>query len=117
MCFEGEALSCVPLAIRVSKTGIAALFRYGVACVIGLSAEEEAGFLEKLTPRIGGKLARFEEETAILALASEAEDQVTARRSDTKAGLQERGSCLAPHGPPNQTRRRRKAPRQALRRH
>jgi uncharacterized Rmd1/YagE family protein len=78
MGFEGEALSAVPLAIRVGKTGIAVLFRYGVAVLIGLSAEEESGFLEKLKPRIGGRLARFEEETAVVALASEAEDQVQA---------------------------------------
>src|SRR3979490_874275 len=76
MGFEGEALSAVPLAIRINKTGIAVLFRYGVAVLIGLSPEDEIGFLEKLKPRIGGKLAHFEEETAILALASEAEDQV-----------------------------------------
>src|SRR6266700_2597538 len=76
--FEGEALSAVPLAIRVGKTGIAVLFRYGVAVLIGLSPEDEIGCLEKLQPRIGGKLARVEEETAIVALASEAEDQVQA---------------------------------------
>jgi len=60
----------------LAKTGIAVLFRYGVAVLIGLSPEDEIGFLERLKPRIGGKLARLEEETAILALASEAEDQV-----------------------------------------
>jgi required for meiotic nuclear division protein 1 len=78
MGFEGEALSSVPLAIRVGKTGIAVLFRYGVAVLIGLSSEDEAGFLERLIPRIGGKFARFEEETAIIELANEAEDQVQA---------------------------------------
>ncbi len=78
MGFEGEALSAVPLAVRAGKAGIAVLFRYGVAVLIGLSPEDESGFLEKLTPRIGGKLARFEEETAIVALASETEDQVQA---------------------------------------
>jgi len=78
MGFEGEALSSVPLAIRVGKTGIAVLFRYGVAVLIGLSSEDEAGFLERLLPRIGGKFARFEEETAIVELANEAEDQVQA---------------------------------------
>ena len=76
--FDGEALSAIPLAIRVSKTGIAVLFRYGVAVLIGLSPEDEIGFLEKLKPRIDGKLAGVEEETAIVALASEAEDQVPA---------------------------------------
>ena len=76
--FEGEILSAVPLAIRVNETGIAVLFRYGVAVLIGLSPEDETAFLERLKPRIGGKLAHFEEETAIVALVSEAEDQVQA---------------------------------------
>src|ERR1700733_4623372 len=76
MGFEGEALSAVPLAIKVGKTGIAVLFRYGVAVLIGLSPEDETSFLAKLTPRIGGKLARFEEETAIIERANEPEDQV-----------------------------------------
>src|SRR5712671_7310865 len=64
MGFEGEALSAVPLAIRVGASGVAVLFRYGVAVLIGLSPEEESRFLEKLKPRIGGKLERFEDETA-----------------------------------------------------
>jgi required for meiotic nuclear division protein 1 len=78
MGFEDEALSAVPLAIRAGEAGIAVLFRYGVAVLIGLSPEDEIAFLEKLKPRIGGKLTRFEEETAVVALAREAEDQVLA---------------------------------------
>ena len=77
MGFEGEALSAVPLAVRVGKTGIAVLFRYGVAVLIGVSPEDEIGFLERLKPRIGGIFARFEEETAIVTLGGE-EDQVPA---------------------------------------
>jgi required for meiotic nuclear division protein 1 len=78
MGFENEALSAVPLAVRVGKAGIAVLFRYGVAVLIGLSPEDETGFLERLKPRVGGKLQRFEEETAVVALAGETEDQVQA---------------------------------------
>lgn len=78
MGFEDEALSAVPLAVRVGKAGIAVLFRYGVAVLIGLSPEDETGFLERLKPRVGGKLQRFEEETAVVALAGETEDQVQA---------------------------------------
>ena len=48
MGFEGEALSAVPLAIRVGKSGIAVLFRYGVAVLIGLLPQDESGFLETL---------------------------------------------------------------------
>ena len=68
--FEGEALSAVPLAIRIGENGIAVLFRYGVAVLIGLSLEEERGFLDRLGPRIGGRLAPFEEETATIELTS-----------------------------------------------
>src|SRR3984885_9219775 len=78
MGFEDEALSSVPLTIRVGKAGIAVLFRYGVAVLIGLSPEDEAGFLERLKPRVGGKLERFDEEIAVVALAGGTEDQVQA---------------------------------------
>src|SRR3981189_3140508 len=74
--FEGEALSAVPLAIRVGASGIAVLFRYGVAVLIGLSPQDESDFLVRLKPRIGGKLDRSEDETAIIVLAGETEDQV-----------------------------------------
>lgn len=76
--FEKDALSAVPLAIRTGKDGIAVLFRYGVAVSFGMSAEEEAAFMERLAPRIGGKLTPFEEETAAIELASEIDDQVAA---------------------------------------
>ena len=76
--FEGEALSAVPLAIRVGKTGVAVLFRYGVAVLIGLSPEDEAVLLKKLSPRIEGTLAPFEEETATVVLALDTEDQIQA---------------------------------------
>jgi required for meiotic nuclear division protein 1 len=74
--FEGEALSAVPLAVRVGENGVAVLFRYGVAVLIGLSPDDERGLLEKLASRIGGKLAPVEEETATIELTSETEDQV-----------------------------------------
>jgi required for meiotic nuclear division protein 1 len=76
--FEGEALSAVPLAIRIGKDGVAVLFRYGVAVLIGLSAEDEAGLLERLSSRIGGRLPRYEEETVAVELTREIEDQVPA---------------------------------------
>jgi uncharacterized Rmd1/YagE family protein len=75
--FEAEALSAMPLAIRVGKAGVAVLFRYGVAVLIGVTPDEETGFLETLKPRIDGKLARREEESATLALTGETEDQVS----------------------------------------
>jgi uncharacterized Rmd1/YagE family protein len=76
--FEGDALAAVPLAVRVGKAGVAVLFRYGVVVLINLSPEEEAILLERLSPRIEGRLTRFEEETATAELSSEIEDQVQA---------------------------------------
>src|ERR1700710_2591820 len=78
MGFEGEALSAVPLAVKIGKAGIAVLFRYGVVVLIGLSAEDEAALMERVSSLIGGKLARPEEETATIELAGETEDQVSA---------------------------------------
>src|SRR6195256_1773 len=75
---EGEALSTAPLAIRIDKAGIAVLFRYGVAVLIGLTQQQEQEFLEKLTVRVSGKFDRYEEERAVIKLADEDEDQVPA---------------------------------------
>jgi required for meiotic nuclear division protein 1 len=75
---EGETLSTAPLAIRIDKAGIAVLFRYGVAVLIGLSPQQEREFLERLAARVSGRFDRYEEETAVIKLADEDEDQVPA---------------------------------------
>jgi uncharacterized Rmd1/YagE family protein len=75
---QGETLSTAPLAIRIDKAGIAVLFRYGVAVLIGLSQQQEREFLERLSARVSGRFDRYEEETAVIKLADEDEDQVPA---------------------------------------
>jgi required for meiotic nuclear division protein 1 len=74
--FEEEALSAVPLALRAGEDGVAVLFRYGAVVFLNMSMEEEAAFLERLGPRIGGRLSVPEEEAASVALLGETEDQV-----------------------------------------
>ena len=74
--FEGQVLSSAPLAIRVGSSGLAVVFRYGVAVLIGLSAEEEADFLEKLRARTYGKITPPEEEWAKIQVAKEAEEPI-----------------------------------------
>ena len=76
--FEKDALSAVPLAIRTGTDGIAVMFRFGVVVFFGTSGQEEAAFMERLSPRIGGRLTPIEEETATLEVASETSDQVAA---------------------------------------
>ena len=75
---EGETLSTSPLTIRIDNEGIAVLFRYGVVALIGLSQQQEQELLEKLSARVSGRLDRYEEETAVIKLAEEDEDQVPA---------------------------------------
>jgi uncharacterized Rmd1/YagE family protein len=74
--FEKDALSAVPLALRAGSSGVAVLFRYGAVVFLNMSAEEETAFLERLSPRIGGRLTPPEEEIATVELLGENEDQV-----------------------------------------
>src|SRR5271169_7045972 len=74
--FEGQVLSNTPLAMRVGESGMAVVFRYGVAVFIGLSAAEEKGFLERLQLRTFGKITPHEEEWAKIEVAREAEEPI-----------------------------------------
>jgi required for meiotic nuclear division protein 1 len=74
--FEGQVLSSSPLAVRVGSNGVAVVFRYGVVVLIGLSAEEEAEFLERVRARAYGKITPPEEEWAKIQVAKEAEEPI-----------------------------------------
>lgn len=74
--FEGQILSSAPLAVRVGADGLGVLFRYGVAVFIGLTADQEAEFLEQLHARTFGKIAPAEEEWAKIQVANEAEESI-----------------------------------------
>jgi len=74
--FEGQILSSTPLAVRVGENGLAVVFRYGVAVLIGLSVQEEAEFLAKLKPRTHGAITPHEEEWAKIESAGEAEEPI-----------------------------------------
>ena len=74
--FEGQVLSSAPLAMLVGSTGLAVLFRYGVAVLIGLSAAEETDFLEKLRARTFGAITPPEDEWAKIQVAREAEEPI-----------------------------------------
>jgi uncharacterized Rmd1/YagE family protein len=74
--FEGQVLSNTPLALRIGANGTAVVFRYGVVVLIGLTADEEAEFLERLQPRTFGKITPREEEWAKIQIAKEAEEPI-----------------------------------------
>src|SRR6266700_2803334 len=74
--FEGQILSSTPLAVRVSESGLAVVFRYGVTVFVGVSAEEEEQFLERLKPRIFGTVTPREGGWARIEVAKEAEEPI-----------------------------------------
>jgi required for meiotic nuclear division protein 1 len=76
--FEKEALAPLPLALRAGKDGVAVLFRYGAIVFLNMSVEDEAAFMGRLSPRIGGRLTPPEEEAAAVELMDETEEQVAA---------------------------------------
>jgi uncharacterized Rmd1/YagE family protein len=68
--FEGEILSSTPLAVRVGPNGLAMVFRYGVVVFLGMTADQEAEFLERLLPRTFGRISTREDEWAKVQIAS-----------------------------------------------
>lgn len=72
-----DVLSKVPLAFRAGKDGIVALFRYGVAVFIGLSALDEDEALRLLGGRIVGRFAQHEEESTQIELGPDKDEQIT----------------------------------------
>lgn len=64
-----DMLASLPLSFRVGGKGMAALFRFGVAVMVGLTPLEEEHLLDQLRPRISGLRARSDDETAILEIA------------------------------------------------
>jgi len=74
--FEGQILSNTPLAARVGTTGLGVVFRYGVVVFLGLTADQEAEFLERLVPRTFGRISPHEEEWAKVQVAKEAEEPI-----------------------------------------
>jgi uncharacterized Rmd1/YagE family protein len=73
---RGDALSTAPLSFRAGANGIATLFRYGVAVLIGLTPIEEDEVLRGLAPRITGEFKRREEETALIEISTERDEQI-----------------------------------------
>src|SRR4029077_5157665 len=73
---RGDVLATTPLALRVNENGVAILFRYGVVVLIGLNALEEDEFLRSLQSRMISPFARREEESAVIELASEKDEQI-----------------------------------------
>ena len=72
-----DVLSTVPLAFRAGENGVVALFRYGVAVLVGMSPLEEEEVIERLDGRVVAPLASREEESVQIEIAPDKDDQLT----------------------------------------
>ncbi|HEU6443072.1 MAG TPA: RMD1 family protein [Microvirga sp.] len=73
---RSDVLSTTPLAFRAGQDGFVALFRYGVAVLVGLTPLEEDEVIRGLRQRIQGEFSRHEEETAIIEISPDRDDQI-----------------------------------------
>lgn len=73
---RSDVLSTAPLAFPAGANGVVALFRYGVVVLVGLTPLEEDEVLRMLRPRISGAFERPEEETALVELSADRDDQI-----------------------------------------
>jgi uncharacterized Rmd1/YagE family protein len=69
-----DMIASLPLAFRVGARGMVALFRFGVAVMVGLTPLEEENLLAQLKSRVSGARARVDDETAILEIAPDADE-------------------------------------------
>ncbi len=54
---QGQALATTPLVLRAGRKGYSVLFRYGVAALFDVSAEEEAHFLADISRLVSDPMA------------------------------------------------------------
>ncbi|MFB6274926.1 MAG: RMD1 family protein [Halothece sp.] len=86
--FLGEAIDCrsiennydciatLPSVVKVSETGIAVLFHYGVVVLFGLSQEEEDNFLKELSKYVSEPFSNPEMEAVEIQLNPEKSERV-----------------------------------------
>ena len=70
-----DTISLLPLAFRVGAHGIVALFRFGVAVMVGLTPLEEEDTLARLASRVSGERAKGDDETALLEITPVGDEQ------------------------------------------
>ena len=72
---RNDVLSTLPLAFRAGEKGVVALFRYGVAALVGMSPLEEDEVIRRLDGRILGPIVPREEESVQIEIAPDKDDQ------------------------------------------
>ncbi len=73
---RSDMISATPLAFHVGTNGFVALYRYGVAVMVGLSPLEEDEVLNQVKLRVSGPHEHIDDETAILEISPEHDDKI-----------------------------------------
>jgi uncharacterized Rmd1/YagE family protein len=73
---RSDMISATPLAFHTGANGFVALYRFGVAVMIGLSPLEEDNVLEQVKLRVSGPHEHVDDESAILEISSDLDDRI-----------------------------------------
>lgn len=73
---RSDMISASPLAFRAGANGFVALYRFGVAVMIGLSPLEEDEVLNQVKLRVSGQHEHIDDESAVLEISPEFDDKI-----------------------------------------
>ena len=71
-----DTISSSPLAFHAGSAGFVAIFRFGVAVLVGLTPLEEEDFLAKIKLRVEGERGHVDDETTLITVSTTHEDRV-----------------------------------------
>jgi uncharacterized Rmd1/YagE family protein len=74
---RSDMISANPLAFQVGARGFVALYRYGVAVMVGLSPLEEEDVLQRVKLRVSGPHEHVDDETAVLEISGDQDDKIS----------------------------------------
>src|SRR6202171_1860644 len=74
---RSDMISATPLAFLAGANGFVALYRFGVAVMIGLSPLEEDEVLGQIKLRLSGPHKHIDDETAVLEIVPEFDDKIS----------------------------------------
>jgi len=73
---RSDLISATPLAFQVGAHGFVALYRFGVAVMVGLTPLEEDDVLKQVELWVAGPHTHIDDETAILEISPENDDKI-----------------------------------------
>ena len=71
-----DTISSSPLAFHAGSAGFVAIFRFGVAVLVGLTPLEEEDFLAKIKLRVEGERGNVDDETTLITVSATHADRV-----------------------------------------